>query len=81
MEKLSEEKIDLIRQLRKEGLNLEAIHRVTRVDKRVIRKYTADDSLYVTLPSCQCKPGMWIMPCPSLECSMAKGGQDEEVDP
>lgn len=81
MEKLPQEKIELMIRLRREGLTLEAIKRVTGIDKRVQRKYFAQECMYVTDPYCACKPGMYIMPCPSPDCNMSKRDEEEEVSP
>lgn len=79
MSELSEEQIRMIAQLRKEGLNFEAIKRVTQIDKRTIKKYLHEEHLYVTLPHCQCKPGIYFIGCPFCETAIKDIG--EEVFP
>mgnify|MGYP005605437977 CR=1 FL=1 len=73
---IGEEKIVLIRKLRDEGLNLEAIHRVVGTDKRTIRKYLSiqncDD---VTLPHCRCKPGIYFIGCPFCDTATKDTGE------
>lgn len=78
MRELSEEKVNLIVQLRQEGMNLEAIHRVTGFDKRTLRKYISK-CLYVTLPRCRCKPGIYFIGCPFCDTSIKE--VEEEVFP
>lgn len=77
MSDLDEANVLLIAKLRREGLTNEAIHRVTGFDVRTIRKYVDVQIPDVTLPHCQCKPGLYIIGCEYCE---GKHELDEEAE-